>query len=301
MIKKYFYLLAIGTIWGSQFLFQQKAVADLSPVWVGAGRALIGAVTLFALAGLFGIKGGNTSRKRYLTYFGIAFLEATIPFVGVAWGQQYLDTAVVAILMGTIPFFTILLSPLVIRGSKITAAGLASVVIGFIGLVALFYPQLASGSGQASLVAALVIIGASASFGVALLILKSIDGDHPILVARNVLSCAALQLLVVASCVQLPWTLEVSAGGAVSVLYLGVMCAGVVYFLYMALISMAGPVFASMNNYLVPLVGVLLGATVNSEALPATTWVALALVGAALAVNQLGGKKPDVQSEAVTA
>ena len=292
MLKKYFYLFAIGLIWGSQFLFQQQAVNDLSPIWVAAGRAVIGAVTLILLAALFGLRSQSEQgkSKRQLTYFAIAFLEATVPFVGVAWGQQFLDTAVVAILMGTIPFFTILLSPIVIRGAQITSAGLMSVTIGFTGLVALFYPQLTSGSEGSSLTAALVIIGASACFGVALLLLKKISDENPILVARNVLTSAAAQLLIIASFIQAPWTLELTTGGAISVFYLGVMCAGVVYFLYMALIAEAGPVFASLNNYLVPLVGVLLGATFNNELLPVTTWFALGLICVALAVNQFGDR-----------
>ena len=62
------------------------------------------------------------------------------------------------------------------------------------------------------------------------------------------------------------------------------MCGAVVY-LYMMLIRDAGPVFASMNNYLAPLIGVLLGATFNDEALSTTTWVALAIILAAVAFN----------------
>ncbi|WP_062267492.1 DMT family transporter [Endozoicomonas arenosclerae] len=284
MIKKYFYLLAIGLIWGSQFLFQQAAVNDLPPVWVGAGRATVGALTLIILTTLFGMKSRGS---RISTFSFIALLEATIPFVLIAWGQQYLDTAVTAILMGTIPFFTIVLSPLVLRGSRITPAGMASVVIGFCGLVLLFYPQLSSGTGHSSLLGALAVVIASGCFATGLLLLKKINDEHPIIVARNVLTCSCVQLLVVASLIQAPWTLELTSASTTSILYLGVMCAGVVYFLYMALIAQAGPVFASMNNYLVPLIGVLLGALINHEVLPSTAWLALGVIVAALAINQL--------------
>ena len=284
MIKKYFYLLAIGLIWGSQFLFQQAAVNDLPPVWVGAGRATVGALTLIILTTLFGIKSRGS---RIITFGFIALLEATIPFVLIAWGQQYLDTAVTAILMGTIPFFTIMLSPLVIRGTRITPAGMASVIVGFCGLVLLFYPQLSSGTGSSSLLGALSVIIASACFATGLLLVKKVKGEHPVIVARNILSCSSIQLLIVACLFQTPWTLELTSASATSVLYLGVMCAGVVYFLYMALIAEAGPVFASMNNYLVPLIGVLLGALINHEVLPSTAWLALGVIVAALAINQL--------------
>ena len=287
MLKKYIFLLSIGLIWGSQFLFQQAAVNDLTPVWVAAGRATVGAFTLIALTTLFRMKGKS---RRFATFNLIALLEATIPFILVAWGQQHLDTAVTAILMGTIPFFTIMLSPLVIRGSRISPAGILSVIVGFCGLFLLFYPEIMSGSGQSSLLAALAVIVASACFATGLLMLKKINDEHPIIVARNVLSCSSIQLLIIASLIQSPLTLELTTASATSILYLGVMCAGVVYFLYMALIVEAGPVFASMNNYLVPVIGVLLGAMVNHELLPSTTWLALGIVAAALAINQLFDK-----------
>lgn len=289
MLKKYFYLLGIGLIWGSQFLFQQAAVADLPPFWVAAGRASIGALTLIILTTLFKMR---SSTRRIGTYSLIGLLEATIPFVCVAWGQQYLDTAVTAILMGTIPFFTIILSPLVIKGARITATGFISILVGFSGLVLLFYPQVSSGAANSSLVGALAIVVASACFATGLLLLKRIDDEHPIVVARNVLSSAAIQLLVVASIMTSPTELTLTSSSAVSILYLGVMCAGVVYFLYMALIKEAGPVFASLNNYLVPLIGVLLGATINHEVLPTTTWLSLGVIVAALAINQLPERKP---------
>ncbi len=127
VFKNMLFLAGIGLIWGSQFIFQQQAVAALPAVWVGTGRAVVGAITLWVLCQLCGLK---PQQRQWWRYHVIGLLEATIPFVAVAWGQQYLDTAVAAILMGTIPFFAIVLSPLLIKGSKVTLAGLLSVLLG---------------------------------------------------------------------------------------------------------------------------------------------------------------------------
>ena len=292
MAKNYTSLFLIGVLWGSQFLFQQMAVSSLPPVWVGAGRSIVAFLGLLTICQLAGVKSENTPWKQYHL---IGFLEATVPFVLVAWGQQFLDTAIAAILMGTIPFFTVILAPLVIKGVRITFAGLGSVLLGFAGLVMLFYPELISGSGETNMLAAAAVVFASACFAVALLLLKRFGGnEHPLAVARNVLGCASLQIIVVAL-VSSPITeLTPSLTSLGAITYLGIMCGAVVYFLYMMLIRDAGPVFASMNNYLVPLIGVLLGATFNGEALSTTTWVALAIILAAVAFNQLfSGKEKD--------
>ena len=284
MLRNYLFLLGIGVIWGSQFIFQQMAVADLPPVWVGAGRSLIGFMTLLIMCSALGLKGQG---GQWFTFSVIGLLEATIPFVLVAWGQQYLDTAIAAILMGTIPFFTVILAPLVIRGSQITLAGLGSVVLGFIGLVILFYPELMSGSGETNLLGAAAIVFASGCFAVALLMLKRINNEHPLIIARNVLGTASIQIMAIALLFAPISTLSPSVSSLASVVYLGTLCAGLVYFLYMMLIRDAGPVFASMNNYLVPMIGVLIGATINGEALSAYTWGALVIILMAVAFNQL--------------
>ena len=301
MLRNYLFLLGIGCIWGSQFIFQQMAVADLPPVWVGAGRSLVGFLTLFLICKSMGLKGKG---GQWFSFSLIGLLEATIPFVLVAWGQQYLDTAVAAILMGTIPFFTVILAPLVIKGARITAAGLGSVILGFCGLVILFYPELVSGSGNTNLLGAAAIIFASACFAVALLLLKGVSTEHPLVIARNVLGSASIQILVVAMIMSPVTEIQPTSSSMMAILYLGTMCAGLVYFLYMMLIRDAGPVFASLNNYMVPMIGVLLGATINNEALPINTWGALAVILMAVAFNQIfegRGKKAKEKLEPATA
>ncbi|MGB1272259.1 MAG: DMT family transporter [Endozoicomonas sp.] len=288
MLRNYFFLLGIGSIWGSQFIFQQMAVADLPPLWVGAGRSLVGFLTLLTICQFLGLKGKG---GRWFKFSLIGLLEATIPFVLMAWGQQYLDTAVAAILMGTIPFFTVMLAPLVIKGARITPAGLGSVVLGFAGLVMLFYPELVAGTGETNLLGAGAIIFASGCFAVALLLLKGIQDEYPLVIARNVLGTATIQVLAVALLMAPVTTIEPSLLSVASVVYLGALCAGLVYFLYMMLIRDAGPVFASLNNYLVPMIGVLLGATINNEAISDHTLGALLLILMAVAFNQLSAWK----------
>ncbi|PJE80173.1 putative inner membrane transporter YedA [invertebrate metagenome] len=285
MLKKYFLLLAVGALWGSQFIFMSAAIDGLPPVWVGTIRATAGFLTLWMACRMLGIKG---TQGRWLDYSLVGVLEATIPFVLVAWGQQFLDTAVASILMGTIPFFTIILSPVMVRGAKITFAGLCSVVMGFVGLIVLFYPELASGSESTNMLGAVAIVVAACSFAMALLMLKRISSaGHPLMTARNVLGAASVQMLIVAMIMDPINTLHPTTSSLLSVLYLGVMCGGLVYCLYMILIRNAGPVFASFSNYLVPVIGVLLGATINHEDLPSNTWIALGIILMALATNEL--------------
>ncbi|MGL5031453.1 MAG: DMT family transporter [Aeromonas sp.] len=282
-MRSYLLLLAIGLLWGSQFIFMHQAVAELPPILVAAGRALCGSLTLGLLCLSMHLKSEHTPWR---TYMLIALLDATLPFIMVAWGQQYVDSAIAAVVMGCIPFVTILAAPLFIAGERITKGGLISVLIGFIGVLILFWPKLAGGM-NAGLLGAMAILCGASCFAIGLLMIKRFAKDHPVVVARNILVCSAAQLLLVTPLLIDPSQLTMPSSNALSAIaVLGVLCTGLVYFLYMALIQTAGPTFASFSNYLVPLFGVVLGALFLGEQIHATTGLALALILGSVALNQ---------------
>nr|WP_245806581.1 DMT family transporter [Francisella halioticida] len=72
-----------------------------------------------------------------------------------------------------------------------------------------------------------------------------------------------------------------------SLLYLGVFCAGIVYFLYASLIKLTGPVFTSFTNYLVPLFGVVFGILINHNPSNFTIWIALVIILFAVSLNYI--------------
>ncbi len=282
-MRSYLLLLAIGLLWGSQFIFMYQAVAELPPILVAAGRALCGSLTLGLLCLFMRLKSEHTPWR---TYMLIALLDATIPFIMVAWGQQYVDSAIAAVVMGCIPFVTILAAPLFISGERITKTGLLSVIIGFAGVLTLFWPKLSQGMNAGLLGAMAILLGASC-FAIGLLMIKRFAKDHPVVVARNILISSAIQLLLVAPFMVDLGSLTLPSSQALSAItVLGTLCTGLVYFLYMALIQKAGPTFASFSNYLVPLFGVMLGALFLGEQIHPTTGVALALILGSVAMNQ---------------
>lgn len=288
MLKNYFTLIAIGLIWGSQFIFQETALETFTPIWIGTLRAVFGATTLFFICRIMRI---CSNSKQWKLYTVIGFLEATVPFVLVPFAQKELSSSVTAILMGTLPFYALLLAPLFIRNAKITKGNLFSITIGFFGLVVLFYPDLISTSQRIDSASVLAVLLAAVCFAIALLLLNRVQKEHPLIVARNVLTMASIQLIIVALITTTTMTYKApSPRTFIAVIYLGVMCAGVVYYLYMTSVKNAGAVFTSMTNYLVPAVGVLIAALVTNESIQATTWLALGIILSALLLNQMVSK-----------
>ncbi|MCG9595274.1 EamA family transporter [Vibrio sp. Isolate25] len=284
MFKNYLTLLAIGLIWGSQFIFQKLSLTGFDPVWIGTFRAILGALTLILICKLIGI---TSTSKQWGLFALIGLLEAVIPFVLVPWAQQKLSSSITAILMGTLPFYALLLAPVLIKGARITKGNTISVIVGFGGLLVLFYPELASSSQQINLLSSMAIVVAAVSFATALLLLNRVQQEHPLIVARNVLCMASVQLTVIAMITTPLSQSNPTISSMLSLVYLGVMCAGIVYYLYMRSIKNAGAVFTSMTNYLVPAVGVVIGVFLTDESVQNNTWLALAIILSALLINQI--------------
>ena len=134
-MRSYLLLLAIGLLWGSQFIFMHQAVTELPPIMVATGRALCGSLTLGLLCLFMRLKSEHTPWR---TYMLIALLDATLPFIMVAWGQQYVDSAIAAVVMGCIPFVTILMAPLLLSGEKIKKKGMISKKKNLIDVIVMF-------------------------------------------------------------------------------------------------------------------------------------------------------------------
>ncbi len=61
------------------------------------------------------------------------------------------------------------------------------------------------------------------------------------------------------------------------------------YFLYFALVVRMGATFATLNNYIVPFVGLVLGAAFLHERIALSAWAGLALVIAGIALTGRAG------------
>ncbi|AXA32900.1 DMT family transporter [Francisella adeliensis] len=286
MIKKYSFLLAIGMIWGSQFVFQKEAIEHFPAILIAISRSFIGCILLCGVCYFMKIK-SISNRRNILMYSIIALLEATIPFMLIPWGQQFTSTSITAVLTGTVPFFVVIFGPLIIR-SRITIPNILSITVGFIGLLILFYPDLVNNEQTVNFYGIAAILLATICFALAILLLsKSCSHENPIIVSRNILIASSIQLSVVAL-VFAPYDNITPTGASIaSLIYLGVACAGIVYYLYSSLIKLAGPVFTSFTNYLVPLFGVILGILINNDPSSITVWISLIIILSAISLNYI--------------
>lgn len=294
-LTDYLLLMGIGLIWGSQFVLNELAIESIPPLSVGAGRIFFGFITLSLILGFLPKREVQLSttpipKQPWGMYGLIALAEAVLPLFLIPWGQQYVDSSIAAILMATIPIFTMFLANLFVKEDRWNFITALSVGLGFIGVIILVGPDI-QGNGHHDLLGELAILGASFSFAVSMILIRKLPPLPPVLAMRNTFLLAAVPMVLLSLLFNKPWELEVTPSGLIAILLLGIFCGGIVYLMLMVLIRRTGPTFTSLNNYLVTLFGVFIGIIFLGDHLGVHDLLALALILLALALSQFRGEK----------
>ena len=288
VIGDYALLIGLAAIFASNFMMTKIAVLELPPMLVVSLRLAIAAGFLAAimLAAGYRLPNGGIWKPIVLS----ALFGHTIPFSLLAWGQERVDAGLAAILMATMPLFTLFLAQVFTRDEKPTRYSIAGFAVALVGIIVLFGPEkLASLADQS--VRQYAIALAAMSYGVNAIITKKLIG-HP---WQQTTAC----FMTVAFLFSLPLLLisdlsRITApfGVWVAVVYTGLMPTAVGAILIVVLVRRTSASFLSQINFLVPVFGVAFALVFLQETLPANAAVALAIIlsGVALARLQPGRK-----------
>jgi len=278
-------LLLLSLIWGASFLFIKIGVSQIGPMTFAWLRVVIGALVLYVVTRV-----RRTSPPltwRIWCRFGIVgFFGILVPFSAIAWGSQYIESGLAAILNASTPLFTMVLVTL-LGEQKLVAHRVLGVLVGLGGILLLTWTELHQ-EHSASLWGELAIVLASLSYGIAIVVAGRYFKDRsPLTISLGQVSWGAL-LLTPAALWERPWTQSFTLPVVVSLLAIGILGTGVAYLLYFGLLKREGAVFTSLVTYIVPVFGVFWGWLVLGERLPWRAFVALAIIlcGVAL-VGQL--------------
>ena len=120
-------LLTLSALWGASYLFIKVGVRDLAPtvlvgfLWLREGGP--GALAALRAAARPGIV--------------LGLVNASIPFVLIAWGERHVDSGVAAVANATVPIFNALLALRFNRGDAVSGARLLGVLAGLVGVAVL--------------------------------------------------------------------------------------------------------------------------------------------------------------------
>ena len=302
-IINYLLLLGIGITWGSQFIFNNIAITTLPPYAVAASRTIIAGLCLVILT-LFIKDNRKTKYTKKISntinppsklpsklsirikYLLIALFEAILPFYLMAWGQQYVDSSITAILIGTMPIFTGLLVTLFIAHEKLSKGMALSIFFGFIGLLVLLWPSL-SHADTTHLLAEGAILAGALSFAIALVLIQTLPKVSPVHMTKNIFLIASVPLMLNILIFHPHCFENINFSSFLSILALGIFCSALAYTMFVTLISLAGAAFTSLSNYLVPIFGTLLGVVLLGDHINLNMILALIIILGSLIIAKL--------------
>jgi|GEM_PF-1027380 len=283
----YLLLFLLGFIWGIQFLVTEIALKTLPAMTTATLRTIAGAFAICVLSAIFSKSVKSTvvqKQSMWYKYIIISIFDAVIPFYLMTLGQQHVNSGIASIVVSTGPIFVLFLSGLFLSGKHWNLSMVASVLIGFCGIVILVLP---GSHDNSSIAGELSLLGASLSFAIAVILLKKLPVNNQIRSIRNILVSASIIMILPTCIIDKPWTLTYNSSAILSVCFLGMICSGLAYLIYLRLVHMVSPTFASLCGYLIPVVGVILGITFEQEIIHIHELVALIMVFASLFISQI--------------
>lgn len=276
-------LLALGSLWGSSFLFMRIASPEFGALPLIAVRVTMAALFLAPIL-LWSSRNAQAAWSRRGEMLVLGFFNSAFPFVLFAFATLSLTAGYTAVINATAPLFTAIVAFLWV-GERLGKLGVLGLLVGLGGVLVLVWDKLSVGQGNAFWAIAAGLVGAF-SYGIA--------ANH----ARARFSgIGSLEMAcgsqVAASVLLLPlcwfwWPQEPPSLRAwLAVLALGVPCTGVAYIFYFRLLSRLGPSRAVTVTYLVPIAAMIFGAIFLGEAvtLQMLAGCGLILLGTGLATG----------------
>lgn len=269
-------LFLLAGLWGSSYLFIKIAVETITPLTLVAGRVTLSALVMLAYMKAIGTR-LPTDARSWILLSGVGLTGNALAFIFLAWGVRDIDSGLAAILISTTPLFTAVIAHAFLAEERLSARNLTGIVVGFTGVVVLVWPDLFLGKGGSILGQVLVVL-ASLSYALSTVIAARVAHVEASAAATSSMIPAVFLVVPISLLWDRPWALAPSAASLWALLAVSLFGTAYAQIVFFQLVRRAGATFMSTVGYLIPLVGVLLGAVVLGEQPDAFALGALVLI-----------------------
>ncbi len=280
----------LGLTWGGTFLVTEIALEGLTPFWLAAGRISFATLLMLLVWGALGFKlfDRPPSRRDWITMLVSGALSSAVPFMLLAWGQQYVTGGFAGVSMAAVALIVLPLAHLLVPGETMTLRKSLGFAIGFAGVCILIGAQAFESAGTTlETPGRLACLAAAACYAVSSILMRRLPPVNSIGLSTLLLLIGAAVVLPAALWAEGPPP-PLSGKTAWVIVFLGVVPTAAANLLRVLVVRSAGPVFMSLTNYQVPLWSVLLGAWLLNEPLPASLIWAMALILSGVGLSQYG-------------
>lgn len=274
---------AMGAIWGIPYLLIKVAVEHLDPPVIVFGRTSLAAVVLVVLAARADALRPALAQWRWVLLF--AFGEMAVPWLLLTNAERRLPSGITGLLIACVPLVGAVAAYVLGDRTALRPVRLAGIGLGMTGVALLVAHDLGEGGvpwGSVVQVLLVCVGYATAPF----LATRKLGGVPTLGVIAVSLASVAIVYAPFAWLARPEVAPPAKAWWAV--LGLAVVCTGIAFVVFFALINAVGPERATLITFVNPAVAVVLGAVVLDERITGATVAGFALVlaGCALATRR---------------
>ena len=271
-----FLLLLLGAVWGSSFFNIKIATYSYEPYTLALIRVILATFTMLVVSLVYKIRIYAFS-KNWKTYALVGLSNITIPFSLIAIGTNKIDSYLAAMLMSTTPITGSILAHFFIKDEKITFLKSFGIILGFVGILLLFFDKLII--NESNYLFVLIVLLGSTFYSISgILILKKLKKSGNINVTTSTLIWSVITLLPLSFIFEDPFKSSPTLESTLSLIYLGVVATGFAWWLRFRILSNNGIVFQTQVAYLIPIFGVIFGAQILDEQITWKVLVSLVII-----------------------
>ena len=282
----YTLLTLLSLIWAPAFFNIKIATYSYGPVMIAFMRIFFGAIPVVGLCLIKKIKIEAFSKDWY--WFAlIGVINLVIPFFLIAYGVQKVQSNLAAILMASTPLSATLLAHFFTKNEKINFIKVVGVLVGFSGIVFLFYDKLLI--NEENFISAIFILVGSTFYVIGGLLTLRVSNKKNENVTSSILIWATIFILPISILLYFINPLEAfnfvddlhfshRLDSTIALIYLGTVPTGIAWLLRFRILKNNGLVFQAQVAYLIPIFGIILGYIFLKELITPKVIVALLAV-----------------------
>jgi drug/metabolite transporter (DMT)-like permease len=266
----------IAIIWSTTWLAIRIGLDSIPPVSGVALRFALGCAVLY---GIMRVRGErlDLSRNSVVLYLVLGVFSYSIPFVLLYHGELVVPTGLSSILFAAYPFVVALASQLMLPGEKMNVYKTIGIVLGFIGLLVIFWDDMKAGSQDFFAMGGILL--SAVLQGVILVIVKKYGKNiRPVGLTFGGMFSGVVILTAAALIFEDVQSIKFDASGIGSILYLGIFGNVVAFVVYYWLLQRVEAVYLSLNSFITPIFAVVLGVLILHEEFSQRIFLGAALV-----------------------
>ncbi len=271
--------LALGLIWGSNFIFMKWTLEFITPSQVVFVRVILGFAPVFLYA-LVKRQLRIAHLQHSVHFFTMACLAAAVYYYGFAKGTSLLPSGIAGAVSGAIPLFSLIAAVLFLPEEKLSRLKTLGLTVGFVGVLAIARPFEAD-LGGASSEGVLYMVAGSLSLGISFVYARKFITPLNIPAAALTSYQLGFATLILAFVVDMEGIGSVSESGRAMgalILGLGLLGTGLAYIIYYFIVAEMGAVRAASVTYLPPIVALFIGAIFVREPIGWLDYLATGLI-----------------------